>query len=73
MAERWDKGRSVNHIEGIENIVVESGRERKGMLHCMPSRGVKAKILSSIGIGIRCGTEITLEEVYLCCSEIERK
>ena len=29
MAERWDKGRSVNHIEGIENIVVESVRERE--------------------------------------------
>ena len=29
MAERWDKGRSVNHIEGIENIVVESGGEKE--------------------------------------------
>ena len=35
MAERWDKGRSVNHIKGIENVVVESGREREGMLHTL--------------------------------------
>ena len=29
--------------------------------------------LSSIGIGVLCGTEITLEEVHLCYSKIERK
>ena len=29
MAERWDKGRSVNHIERIEYIVVESGGEKE--------------------------------------------